>query len=75
VRGFHKLRTRRSGGHRYVDVHVMLSDSLGLVEAHEITEALEDRAREQIPNLEITIHTEPYETELLHQKSDHSPKK
>jgi ferrous-iron efflux pump FieF len=71
VKGYHKLRTRRSGGHRYADVHVQLADQLSLVEAHDITESLEDRAREQIPNLEITIHTEPYEAELRHQESAH----
>ncbi len=71
VRSYHKLRTRRGGRERHVDVHVQLPDSLTLIEAHQITEALEERAREAFPDLQITIHFEPYEAELLHQKIHH----
>ncbi len=71
VRGFHKLRTRRSGRSRLVDVHVLLDDDLSLVDAHHIAEELEDKVRSAFPKVEISIHFEPHEAELLHQKTHH----
>jgi cation diffusion facilitator family transporter len=71
VLGYHKLRTRKSGSARYVDAHVMMDDNMSLLEAHDLTETLEDRIREQLPNTEITLHTEPYDAERRHQYEHH----
>jgi cation diffusion facilitator family transporter len=71
VLGYHKLRTRKSGSYRYVDAHVQLDDDLSLLEAHDITEELEDRIREELPNTEITLHTEPFRAEQRHQYERH----
>jgi len=71
VRGFHKLRTRKSGSHRHVDVHVQIADTHTFVEAHRLTEELEDRLRLALPNLHPIIHIEPYEDEALHQRQQH----
>jgi cation diffusion facilitator family transporter len=71
VLGFHKLRTRKSGSARYVDAHVMLDDDLSLVDAHDLTEELEDRMRDRLPNSEITLHMEPYRREQQHQFERH----
>ncbi len=71
VRGFHKLRTRKSGAHRHVDVHVQIADTHTFVEAHRLTEDLEDRLRQALPNLHPIIHIEPYEDEALHQRQQH----
>ncbi len=68
VRGFHKLRTRKSGSHRHVDVHVQIADTHTFVEAHRLTEELEDRLRSALPNLHPIIHIEPDEDEARHQK-------
>ncbi len=71
VKGYHKLRTRKSGSARHVDAHVLLDDNLSLVDAHDLTEKLEDRMREALPNAEITLHTEPYRAEQRHQHEQH----
>ena len=71
VYDFHKLRTRRSGSSRYIDAHVLMEDSLTLLESHDLTEALEDRIRKRLPNVQVTLHTEPYHAEILHQKLVH----
>lgn len=71
VLAYHKLRTRKSGSYRYVDAHVLLDDDLSLLVAHDITEELEDRIRERLPNTEITLHTEPYRAEQRHQYEQH----
>ena len=71
VLGFHKLRTRKSGSFRYVDAHVQMDDDMSLLEAHDVTETLEDRIRERLPNTEITLHTEPFRAEQMHQVERH----
>ena len=71
VRGFHKLRTRKSGAHRHADVHVQIADTHTFVEAHRLTEELEDQMRLALPNLHPIIHIEPYEDEILHQRRQH----
>jgi cation diffusion facilitator family transporter len=63
VMSFHKLRTRKSGSHRYADVHIQIADSHTFVEAHRVTEELEEELRSILPNLHPIIHTEPYEEE------------
>ena len=68
VRGFHKLRTRKSGSHRHVDVHVQIADTHTFVEAHRLTEELEDQLRSALPNLHPIIHIEPEEEEARHQQ-------
>jgi cation diffusion facilitator family transporter len=75
VLGYHKLRTRRAGRDRHVDVHVLLPDEMTLVEAHNHAEVLEDRARQALPNLSITIHFEPHQLELAHQRLHHQGNK
>ena len=71
VLGFHKLRTRKSGSHRHVDVHVQVADTVSFVEAHRLTEALEDKLRTVLPNLHPMIHTEPHDDEDAHQRGLH----
>lgn len=71
VLSFHKLRTRKSGSHRHVDVHVQIADTHTFVEAHRLTEDLEDEMRAALPNLHPIIHIEPYEDEVQHQRERH----
>ena len=71
VLDFHKLRTRKSGSHRHVDVHVQIADTHTFVEAHRLTEDLEDELRAALPNLHPIIHIEPYEDEAQHQRERH----
>ena len=68
VLSWHKLRTRRAGSERHVDLHIQLDDDLSLREAHAVTEELEDTMRLALPNLEVIIHPEPYEEERRHQE-------
>jgi cation diffusion facilitator family transporter len=68
VFSWHKLRTRRAGSERHVDVHVQLEDDLTLRDAHAVTEEIEDAMRATLSNLEVIIHPEPYEEERRHQE-------
>lgn len=71
VLGYHKLRTRKSGAQRYADVHVQMDDDYTLVDAHNFTEELEDRLRAALPALNISIHIEPFHSEMRHQQDVH----
>lgn len=71
VLSFHKLRTRKSGSHRHVDVHVQIADTHTFIEAHRLTEDLEDQMRDALPNVHPIIHMEPYEDEEQHQREKH----
>jgi cation diffusion facilitator family transporter len=71
VLSYHNLRTRKSGSHRHVDVHVLISDSNSFVQAHDFTEELEDKLRQTLPNVHPIIHIEPYEAEAQHQQQQH----
>jgi len=71
VLGYHKLRTRKAGSQRHADVHVQVDDNYSLVEAHDLTEELEDRIREALPGIHVYIHIEPYHAEMRHQQEAH----
>ncbi|MFU2089579.1 cation diffusion facilitator family transporter [Avibacterium avium] len=59
ILGFHDLRTRRSGAIRFIQFHLELDDHLSFVEAHQITDHLEQRLRQCFPRVDIVIHHEP----------------
>ena len=59
VRGFHDLRTRKSGRQRYIDVHVLVDPEATVAQAHDLSEEIEAAVRECLPGSQITIHMEP----------------
>jgi cation diffusion facilitator family transporter len=58
IRGFHKLRARKSGPQRYIDFHLQLKAETTLGEAHKISDGLEERIRRNLPNSDVLIHLE-----------------
>ena len=58
VRGYHKLRARKSGPQRHIDFHLQLKAETTLGEAHKISDALEERIRGNLPNSDVLIHLE-----------------
>jgi cation diffusion facilitator family transporter len=59
VSGFHKLRTRRSGRERYVDLHLIVDPHKSMTEIHAVCDAIEDDIVDKLPGAEVTIHVEP----------------
>lgn len=59
VVGYHKLRARRAGRRRYIDLHVQYRAGTSLERAHELTHAMRDSIEVAIPNAEVLIHAEP----------------
>jgi cation diffusion facilitator family transporter len=57
--GYHGLRTRQAGSHRYVDLHLVVAGELAVEEAHTLCDHLESDVRTLIPGAEVMIHVEP----------------
>ncbi|MDO4698360.1 MAG: cation diffusion facilitator family transporter [Pasteurellaceae bacterium] len=55
----HDLKTRRAGAVRFIQLHLEMDDHLPLLEAHEITDSLEQKLLEAFPMSEVIIHQEP----------------
>lgn len=68
VLGYHRLRTRRAGALRHMDVHVLLDDHLTFPAAHQVTEEVEAAIRAELPNMDVVVHAEPFEEETRHQR-------
>ncbi len=63
VAGYHKLRARRAGRHRYIDFHVQYRVGTSLERAHELAHVMRDAIEAELQQAEILIHVEP-ETSL-----------
>ena len=59
VSGYHQLRTRQSGHIMFVQLHIDLDKHMPLLQAHAITEEIEDAIRKRYPNADVLIHTDP----------------
>jgi cation diffusion facilitator family transporter len=61
VVGFHKLRARRAGSRRYVDLHVQFRKGTTLERAHEVSHELQGEIRRSLRRADVLIHLEPEE--------------
>lgn len=72
VAGYHKLRARRAGSRRYIDLHVQYRSGTSLERAHELAHEMRDRIEAEINRAEVLIHVEP-ETSLRNPGPDRGP--
>ena len=56
---FHRLRSRRSGHERHIDLHLVVCAEMTVEEAHQFTDHLEDEIESVFPNAHVMIHIEP----------------
>ncbi len=59
VRRMHDLRTRVSGPHRFIQLHIEMDGDITLLQAHAISDAVEDRLQAAFPDAEVMIHQDP----------------
>jgi len=70
VNDYHFLKTRKSGKDFFVDVHLVLSPEISLLEAHRIS----DRVEEKIEKLNTeanwvqNIHLDPYDDSVINEE-------
>ena len=63
VKDVHNVSTHKSKGKTYSDLHVMVNKDINLLSAHKISEIVEQKIQENIPEIEhATIHLEPFVT-------------
>ncbi|RLE33843.1 hypothetical protein DRJ24_04720 [Candidatus Acetothermia bacterium] len=65
VKAWHRLRGRRVGRERFVDVHVLVDPELSVVDGHRVSMDVERAIREasRLP-INVTVHVEPELDEL-----------
>ncbi|WP_416427039.1 cation diffusion facilitator family transporter [Pseudomonas sp. App30] len=61
VLGAHDLRTRVSGNHWFVQLHLELPGTLSLTAAHALCEQAEAAIMAQYPKAEVLVHADPEE--------------
>ncbi|MDE6288703.1 MAG: cation diffusion facilitator family transporter [Muribaculaceae bacterium] len=60
VTGYHRLRTRRIGSHRAVEVHVKMPGDYTLTRAHEVASEIEKRIKKAYGSqTHVAVHMEP----------------
>lgn len=59
VISYHRLRARRSGAVRHVDVHVVVDPQMTVAEAHVITDRIEASLEDRLPSADVVVHVEP----------------
>ena len=59
VRGFHHLRTRKSGSHRFVEFHLVVDKDLSVEASHQLSDAVSRGIKEKLSGTTATIHVEP----------------
>ncbi len=59
VKGVHDLRTRVSGSHWFVQLHLELPGALPLHEAHALCVKASEAIRERYPRADVMVHADP----------------
>ncbi|NOZ11948.1 MAG: cation transporter [Gammaproteobacteria bacterium] len=65
VKALHMLRTRRTGGHALVDVHILVDNKISVSEGHHISETVRLRICEVLDSVsDVMVHIDPEDDEL-----------
>jgi ferrous-iron efflux pump FieF len=59
IKGYHDLKTRRSGNRVFVQIHIDLDRKLSLDESHDIIEDLEEEIEKIWLQTDVIIHADP----------------
>ena len=59
VKGYHRLKTRSSGGKPFIQFDLELDGNMTLREAHHISDAIELLVMKEFPGAEVIIHQDP----------------
>jgi ferrous-iron efflux pump FieF len=68
VRGYHHLRTRKSGSTRFVEFHLWVDPQMNVENSHRLGDQIVDGIRAEYPNSRVVVHVEPYHAHQM----DHS---
>lgn len=57
--GYHQLRSRKAGGQRHIDLHLVVNADAHVADAHVFCDHLEEDLQAALGRCELTIHVEP----------------
>jgi cation diffusion facilitator family transporter len=60
VKDYHRLRTRKSGQRREIDIHLKVDKTTSLTDAHGLCDSIENNIKSTFSDSYTTIHIEPY---------------
>ncbi len=72
ITDYHFLKTRRSGKTNFVDVHLVMTPDISLLEAHRISDSIEDKIKELDKESiwSITAHLDPYDDSIINEEEE-----
>ena len=56
---YHRLRTRKTGADRELDLHVTVPSAMSVEDSHTLVETIEVEIRQALPRSTIVVHVEP----------------
>ncbi len=56
---YHKLRTRKAGSQRFVDVHVVVDPQMTVAASHDLADEIVAAIKERLSNTAVVVHIEP----------------
>jgi cation diffusion facilitator family transporter len=62
IAGYHKLRARRAGARRFIDLHLQFAVGTTLEQAHTVAHHVRGAIEREIRNADVLIHVEPQES-------------
>jgi cation diffusion facilitator family transporter len=60
VRGFHRLRARKSGEARFIEFHLFVDPKMTVEDSHGLSHQVAGQIREHFPQSQVNVHVEPY---------------
>ena len=59
VRGYHGLRTRKSGSERFIELHLQLEADMSVEQSHNLAEEVSRAIKDRFSESNVTVHVEP----------------
>lgn len=56
---YHKLRTRKSGNVRYIDMHLVISKTTSVEDSHALCHSIAGKIHKRLPHSQVLVHIEP----------------
>lgn len=69
---YHHLRTRESGSHIFISVHIVFNVSISLYDAHLVSDKLEDKIKRLFADkkVHVLMHMDPYDDSEINDMED-----
>ena len=59
IRGMHDLKTRRSGGQRFIELHLEIPRATSFQDAHDLTVRVLRAIEQEMPRSKVFVHSDP----------------